>query len=111
MGQLVCRWSKAFAEFGQVLGRHVVADCLQERQVWERQVCLAAGSGPADAVEPPSAHPQFRDKARLPHPSLPAEDHHATIASEGFEERVFEDRELSVTPDQIRAQHAGKSHN
>ena len=89
-----------------VLAREVVADRLDEREVGERELGLAACAPEDLPVEPLRAGRELGREARLAHAGLTAEGDEAALAAVGCEERVLEDEELLLTADQGGAEDA-----
>ena len=90
--------------------RQIVSDRLQKGQVRERELGLAAPACEHHAAERARPRCERVDEARLPHPRLAADDHHAAVASQGGQQRVLERRQLGVAADQDRGEDAGQQH-
>ena len=89
-----------------VLAREVVADRLDEREVRERELGLAARAPEDLPAEPLRAGRELGREARLAHAGLAAERDEAALAAVGRQERVFEDEELVLAADQGGAEDA-----
>jgi hypothetical protein len=72
----------------------VVADRLDERQVWQRQLGLAAASPENGAPQPSRAASKLHGKARLPDPGLAGEHDELPLASVRREQRILEGGQL-----------------
>ena len=89
-----------------VLAREVVADRLDEREVRERELGLAACAPEHLPAEPLRAGRELGREARLAHAGLTAERDEAALAAVGRQERVLEDEELVFAADQGGAEDA-----
>jgi hypothetical protein len=110
LSKLLSRRAKSITQRAHVLPRQVIADRLEEREVRERQLGFAAGSGHHDAAPATCSIGELVDEPGLAHPRLTANDHHSPIASKGGQERVLQDRDFGLAADQLFAQDSCKCH-
>ncbi len=89
-----------------VLRREVVADRLDERQVRERELCLAATPPEDGAAELASAPSKLCDQPCLADACVAGDHDEAALASVRRQQRVLEHGELFVASDENRAENA-----
>ncbi len=110
LGEELCKLTPGGAELvadpGRVLTREVVADGLDEREVGERELGLAACAPENLPAEPLRAGGELGREPCLAHAGLAAERDEAALAAVGRQERVFEDEELLVAADEGGAEGA-----
>jgi hypothetical protein len=106
LGELEPRCAEQARDPLHVLAGEVVPERLDEREVRQRQLGLAARAPEHLPVEPPRARRELAREPRLPHPGLAAERDEAALAAVRREQRVLEGEELLLAADEGGAEGA-----
>src|SRR5262249_10306540 len=88
----------------RILAGEIVPDRLDDREVRQRELRLAAPAGEDGAVEPACALRELGREPGLAHSGVAAERDEAAVTTAGPEEPVPEDEQLLAAADEVRAE-------